>query len=92
MASVSQEQKQNKKTKNKINKHTESIAKAIQVPHRPQEIEICNHYFGALFNKEQLELLHFTQICESMADKSPKNEFGTKGNNSWKSRSTVTKV
>ena len=42
---------------NQINKHTESIAKAIQVPHRPQQIEICNHYFGTLFNKEQLELL-----------------------------------
>ena len=40
-----------------INKHTESIAKAIQVPHRPQQIEICKHYFGALFNEEQLELL-----------------------------------
>ena len=39
------------------NKHTESIAKAIQVPHRPQQIEICNHYFGALFDKEHLELL-----------------------------------
>ena len=38
----------------KFNKHTESIAKAIQVPHRPQQIEICNHYFGALLNKEQL--------------------------------------
>ena len=36
----------------KKNKHTESIAKAIQVPHRPQQIEICNHYFGALFNKK----------------------------------------
>ena len=24
------------------NKHTESIAKAIQVPHRPQQIQICN--------------------------------------------------
>ena len=42
----------------KKNKHTErSIAKAIQVPHRPQQTEICNHYFGALLNKEQLELL-----------------------------------
>ena len=39
------------------NKHTESIAKAIQVPNRPQQIENCNHYFGALFNKEQLELI-----------------------------------
>ena len=29
------------------NKHTESIAKALQVPHRPQQIQICNHYFGA---------------------------------------------
>ena len=26
----------------KNNKHTESIAKAIQVPHRPQQIRICN--------------------------------------------------
>ena len=34
-----------------------SIAKAIQVPHRPQQIQICNHYFGALLNEEQLELL-----------------------------------
>ena len=24
------------------NKHTESIAKAIQVPHQPQQIHICN--------------------------------------------------
>ena len=39
------------------NKHTESIAKAIQVPHRPQQIEICEHYFDARFNKEQLKLL-----------------------------------
>ena len=35
----------------------ESIAKAIQVPHRPQQIQICNHYFGAFKNKEQVELL-----------------------------------
>ena len=145
------------------NKHTESIAKAKQVPHRPQQIEICNHYFGALFNKEQLELLRplivflfhylmfqtcyvtlhmeacyrlsfqlsftykktvfeqraithenlgqpwrksnlicnssygsllqtFIQICESIAEKSPENDFWAKGNNSWKIRSTVTKV
>ena len=26
------------------NKHTESIAKAIQVPHRPQQIQIWNHF------------------------------------------------
>ena len=32
-----------------INKHTESIAKAIQVPHRPQQIQISNHSFGVLF-------------------------------------------
>ena len=38
------------------NKHTESIAKAIQLPHQPKQGEICNHYFGALINKEQLEL------------------------------------
>ena len=25
------------------NKHTDIIAKAIQVPHRPQQIQICNH-------------------------------------------------
>ena len=31
------------------NKHTESIAKAIQVPHRPQHIQICNRYLSALF-------------------------------------------
>ena len=100
------------------NKHTESIAKAIQVPHRPHQIEICNHYFGALFNKEHLELLrplivflfHYLMfqtwsvtlhkeayyqlsfIYKSIAEKSPENEFWTKGNNSWKSRSTVTKV
>ena len=47
----------NKDDSNFINKHTGSIAKAIQNPHRPQQIEICNHYFGALFNEEQLELL-----------------------------------
>ena len=40
----------------KENKHTESIARAIQVPHRHQQIEICNHYLGAFFNKEELEL------------------------------------
>ena len=34
------------------NKHTESIAKAIQVPHRPQQIQICNHYVGAFFKKK----------------------------------------
>ena len=39
------------------NKHTESTTKAIQVPHRPQQIQIWNHYFGAVFDKEQLELL-----------------------------------
>ena len=48
-----------------INKHTESIAKTIQVPQRPQQIQIWKHYFG---------------------------DFRTKGNNSWKSRSTSTKV
>ena len=41
-----------------FNKHTESIAKAIQVPHRPQQIQICNHHSVALFNKEELQLLH----------------------------------
>ena len=35
------------------NKHTESIAKAIQVPHRPQQIQICNHYFGALLYRQE---------------------------------------
>ena len=40
------------------NKPTESIAKAIQVPHQPQQIQVCNHYLDALFNKEQVELLH----------------------------------
>ena len=30
-----------------MNKHTESIAKAIQVPHRPQQIQICINYFSA---------------------------------------------
>ena len=34
----------------------------------------------------------FIQICENRVKKSPENEFLTKGNNSWKSRSTVTKV
>ena len=33
------------------NKRTESIAKAIQVPHRPQQIQISNHYVGVLFNE-----------------------------------------
>ena len=42
----------------RTDKHTVSIAKAIQVPHRPQQIPICNHNFGALFNKEQQELLY----------------------------------
>ena len=31
----------------KINKHTESITKAIQIPHCLQQIQICNHYFKA---------------------------------------------
>ena len=35
------------RSQTKGNKHTESIAKAIQVPHQPQQIQICNHYFGA---------------------------------------------
>ena len=29
---------------NKNYKHTVSIAKAIQVPHRPQQIQIFNHF------------------------------------------------
>ena len=29
---------------------------AIQVPHRPQQIQICNHYFVAHFHKEQLQM------------------------------------
>ena len=33
---------QSKKIGTHENKHTESIAKAIQVPHRPQQIQICN--------------------------------------------------
>ena len=33
------------------------LQKAIQVPHQPPLIQICNHYFAARFNKEQLELL-----------------------------------
>ena len=37
----------------KMNKHTESIAIAIQVPHRPQQIQICNHYFGSLINSQE---------------------------------------
>ena len=35
------------------NKHTESIAKAIQVPHQSQQVQICK----CIFKKEQLELL-----------------------------------
>ena len=35
------------------NKHTESIAEAIQVPHRPQQIKICKHYFSALVSKDE---------------------------------------
>ena len=144
-----------------MNKHTESIAKAIQVPHRPQQIQICNNYFSALFNMEQLESLRqlslflfnyevwntscgrkkssikkyesiaknspetnfeqraithekvgelwrksnliwnssnwsllqgFIHKYESIAEKSPENKIWTKGNNSWKGRSTMTKV
>ena len=48
------------------NKHTESIAKAIQVPHRPQQIQICNHYFTALFEK--------SHVCESIAKRRLENE------------------
>ena len=32
-----------------INKHNESIAKAIQVPHLPKQIQISNHDVGVLF-------------------------------------------
>ena len=58
-----------------LNKHTERIAKAIQVPNRPQQIQICIHYFHSLI---------------SSPEKSGKQIL--KGNNSWKSRSTVTEV
>ena len=31
-------------------KHTECIANlAIQVPHRPRQIQMSNHYFAAIF-------------------------------------------
>ena len=66
-----------------MNKHSESIAKAIQVPHRPQQIQICNHYFTALFKKSHL--------CESIA-KAEKRILNKGQYISWKSRSTVTKV
>ena len=46
---------------------------------------ICNFSYGSL-------LPTFIQVCESIAKKSLENEILTKGNNSWKSRSTVTQV
>ena len=46
---------------------------------------ICNSSYGSL-------LPTFIQICESIAEKSPENVFWTKGNNSCKSGSNVTKV
>ena len=46
---------------------------------------ICNSSYGSFVPT-------FIQICESRVKKIPENEFWTKGNNSWKSRSTVTKV
>ena len=45
---------------------------------------ICNSSYGSL-------LLTFSQICESIAKKSPGKRI-LNGNNSWESRSTVTKV
>ena len=129
------------------------LLKAIQVPHRPPKIQICNHYFTALLNKEQLDLFStwsfscvkafyqlpfryvkaqprkvrktnfekraitpgkisqpwqksnlncnssngsllptFIPMRERRGKKSLENEFWSKGNNSWKSESTVTKV
>ena len=38
------------------------LLKAIQVPHRPQQIQICNHYFVAHFHKEQLQL-EVAHVC-----------------------------
>ena len=34
------------------NKHTESIAKAIQVPHRPKQIQICNSLKKLVYHDE----------------------------------------
>ena len=41
---------------NLLNKHTDSIAKAIKVPHLLRQIQICTKYFAAGLKKEQLEL------------------------------------
>ena len=35
--------------KHRNNKHTESIAEAIQATQRHQQIQICNYYVAALF-------------------------------------------
>ena len=59
-----------------FNKHTESIAKAIQVPTDSNK-----------FKSATIILVQFF-----IDKKSPENNFWTKGDNSWKSRSTMRKV
>ena len=41
-----------KNVQNIYNKHTESIAKAIQVPHRPQQIQISNSWKKLVYRGE----------------------------------------
>ena len=56
------------------NKHTESIAEAIQVPHQPQQIKICKYYFSALVSKdvgEKCVKLRISYILSPKRGKTP---------------------
>ena len=86
-----------------FNKHTVSIAEAIHVPYRPQQISkraITHVKVGQTRPKSNLTCImlrqiiiwNFNSICRKMTKKSPENEILAKGNNSFKSRSNATKV
>ena len=70
------------------NKHSVSIAKAIQVPYRPQQIfKRHNSYNSRLKGPKSI----FKSIKQNMTEKSLGNIFA-KGINSFKSRSSMTKL